>query len=140
MKCELCKELLTCNEDIESLPDIHSYIHGTSRGTLLYPDDTVVNIIMYNYIVINKLTQNPEFAKAVNQRNVATEISLHVLEDNNAFLPMNNCDNDHSIEKIQRMLLWASTNALLNNFCVKENYFIDQNKKFGKKRKLQTLM
>ena len=140
IKCELCKELLTCNEDIESLPDIHSYIQGISRGALLYPDDAVVTIIMYNYIVINKLTQNPEFAKSINQRNVATEISLNVLEDNDAFLPMNNCDNDHSIDKIQKMLLWASTNALLNNFCAKENDFINQNKKSVKKRKLQTLM
>lgn len=139
MKCEFCKDLLTCNEDIDSLPDNHNYIQGISRGALLYPDDAVVNIIMYNYIVLTKLTQNAEFSKSVNQRNVAMEISLNVLIENDAFLPMNNCDNGHSIDKIKKMLLWAATNALLNNFCAKENDFINKNKLSGKKRKLQTL-
>ena len=139
MKCESCKDLLTCNEGTENLPDNHNYIHGISRGTLLYPDDAVVNIIIHNYIVINKLTQHPEFIKSLIPKNIATEITLNVLLDNDAFLPMNNCDNGHNIEKIQRMLLWASTNTLLNNFCAKENDLINRSKNSGKKRKLQTL-
>ena len=139
MKCGLCKELITYNEDTENLPDNHNYIQGISRGGLLYPIDAVVNIILYNYIVISKLTENPEFSKFPNHRNVATEMSLNVLLDNDALLPMNNCDNGHSTDKLQRMLLWASTNALLNNFCVKENDLINQSKTSAKKRKLQTL-
>ena len=68
MKCEFCKDLLSNNEDIHSLPDNHNYIQGISRDALLYPDDSVVNIVMYNYIVITKLTKYSEFAKSVNQR------------------------------------------------------------------------
>ena len=138
-KCDSCKDLLTRNEDIESLPDNNRYIHGISRGALLYPDDAVVNIIMYKYLVINKLTQHAEFTKLLKPRNVATEITLNVLMDYDAFLPMNNCDSGHSIEKIQRMLLWVSTNTLLNNYCAKRNDLLTQSERSGKKRKFQTL-
>lgn len=53
LKCNFCKDLLTCNENLEDLPDNNNYIQGISRGSLLYPDEAVVNIILYNYITIN---------------------------------------------------------------------------------------
>lgn len=135
LKCNFCKDLLTCNENVEDLPDNNNYIQGISRGSLLYPDEAVVNIILYNYITVNKLTAYLQFIHSLNQRNVATEITINILADHDAFLPTNNCDNDHSINKIQKMLVWASTNALLNNFCAKENDNIDESKVTGKKRK-----
>ena len=142
IKCDYCKDLLTCHEDIENLAENNLYIQGISRGALLYPDDAVVNIVLYNYIVITKLIEKPEFTKSLYQRNLATEISLNVLLDNDAFLPLNNCENGHCIGKIQKMILWASTNALLNNFCSRENdrLVAEKSEKSGKKRKIQTLV
>ena len=140
MKCTICKELITCN-DVENLPDNNLYIKGVSRGSLLYPEESVVNIVMYNYIVINKLTQIPDITRSSQQRNLATEITNNIIIDNDAFLPMYNCENGHSIDKIQKMLLWASTNSLLNNFCTRENdnIYLKKNSHQGKKRKIQTL-
>lgn len=97
--------------NIKSLSDNHSYIYRISRGALLYPEYAVVYIIMYNYLVINKLTQHPKFIKSLHPRNIATEITLNVILDNDAFLFMNNCDDGHRIDKIQKMLLWALTNT-----------------------------
>lgn len=139
MKCSFCKDIITCTDSVENIPDNHIYIKGISRGSLLYPDDIVVNTILYNYIVINKLTQHPEFLKSANQRNVATQISMDVLVDADIFFQNDCCDAAHSTQKIIKMLVWASSNALLNNYCTKENDAINQNKKSGKKRKLQTL-
>ena len=50
------------------------------------------------------------------------------------FFNIDTCDEGHSIEKIQRMFVWSSTNALLNNFCSKEND-IKNNKRSKKKKK-----
>lgn len=47
------------------------------------------------------------------------------------------CDEGHNIEKIQRMFVWSSTNALLNNFCSRENNNITSNK-LSRKRKLHS--
>lgn len=138
-KCNSCRDLVTYNENVEDLPDRNSYIKGITRGSLLYPDERVVNIVMYNYIAVNKLTENPDFTHSLNQRNVATEITMKILAYNDVFLSMNSCSNEHSIDKVQKMIVWASTNALLNNFCRKENDLLHQSKKSGKKRKLQTL-
>ena len=42
-----------------------------------------------------------------------------------------------ALKKIEKMIVWSSSNALLNNFCNKENDNITC-KKLSKKRKLQT--
>ena len=53
------------------------------------------------------------------------------------------CENGHSLEKIERMIVWASTNSLLNNYCQRENDSIHAKKVNGfseKKRKLKSLI
>lgn len=139
LKCSFCQDILTCDEGLENMPDNHNYIQGINRGSLVHPDDVVVNIIMHNYIVVNKLTQYPEFLKSLNQRNLATDFSMNALTDNDIVFPNDCCDDGHSTEKTVKMLLWASSNTLLNNYCQKENDELNQSKKSGKKRKLQTL-
>ena len=59
-----------------------------------------------------------------NQRKLAMHIALNVLADYELLFDVDTCDEGHSIEKIQRMFVWSSTNALLNNFCSKENLFV----------------
>ena len=140
MKCKYCRNLVTCGNDDEEMPDSHSYIDAVSRGSLMHPDTATTNIVMYNYIVINRLTKHPHFLQNANQRNIASHITLNNLADDDALLPFDCCDAHHSSEKIERMIVWASTNTLLNNFCSKENNILAANKaNLGKKRKLDTL-
>ena len=49
------------------------------------------------------------------------------------------CDAGHSINRIEKMLVWPATYSLLNNFCQKENDSLAWNKTECKKRKLETL-
>ena len=140
MKCLFCKDMITCTELADTLPENHSYIQGISRGSLLYPDDTTTNIVLYNYIIINKLAKDPVFVHSINQRNLATELTLNALTDDDALFYNDFCGSGHSSEKLERMIVWASTNALLNNFCARENDSIVANKSMQKNRKLKTLM
>ena len=136
--CDYCKELMTHTDD-HDFPETHNYIVGISRGSLLHPSPVTVNIIMYNYIVIKKLTKMNIYRNAKNQRNMALASTLKMLNDNCAKFPVDTCDAGHDTEKLDKMLVWASTNSLLNNFCRKENDVIACKKNTGKKRKLQTL-
>ena len=45
------------------------------------------------------------------------------------------CDVGHSIEKIERIFIWSSTNTFLNNFCSRENDDITCCKLSKKKKK-----
>ena len=51
------------------LPDINNYFQGINRGSLLYPNDVTANLVLYNYIVINKLVNNPSFLHSMNPKN-----------------------------------------------------------------------
>ena len=59
-------------------------------------------------------------------------ITLNVLADYEVLFNVDTYDEGHRIKKIQRMFVWRSTNAILNNFCFKENNNI-KNNKLGKK-------
>ena len=135
MKCYSCKSLVSRRDDM--LPDINSYFHRINRGSLLYPNDVTTNLVLYNYIVINKLVKNPSFLHSMNQRKLSMYITLDVLANDEFLFHVDSCDEGHSIEKIEKMIVWSSSNALLNNFCSRENDNITC-KKLSKKRKLQT--
>lgn len=138
MKCNHCKDLVTCADG--EIPDSHNYIDAVSRGSLMHPDAITTNVVMYNYIIINKLTRHPHFLQTVNQRKVANKITLNALADDDGYFPVDSCDAGHSAERIVHMIVWASTNALINNYCSKENNNLIANKvNSGKKRKLETL-
>ena len=63
LKCSACKDLLSYQEAQEQLLENNNYILGISRGGLIYPHESVVNVGMYSYININKLTQCPDLIK-----------------------------------------------------------------------------
>ena len=107
----------------------------------MHPDIVVTNIVMYNYIVINKLTQNPHLHQLPNQRTVATTITLKVLADRDDLFLVDLCEGAHHTEELENKIVWAATNTLLNNYCCKENNSLVANKvgNSGKKLKLQTL-
>ena len=64
-------------------------------------------------------------------------ITLDVLAYDELLFRIDSCGDGHIIEKIEKMIVWSSSNALLNNFCNKENDNITC-KKLSKKRKIQT--
>lgn len=58
LNCRICKELTTCaHDDDTTIPDSHNYIHGRGRGRLMYSCNVTTNIILFSYVVINKLTK-----------------------------------------------------------------------------------
>ena len=61
-------------------------------------------------------------------------ITLDVLANDELLFHVDSCGEGHNIEK---MIVWCSSNALLNKFCSKENDNISC-MKLSKKRKLQT--
>lgn len=134
--------MTTCQDSGEEIPESHSYFAEINRGSLLYPDSITANMIVYSYIVITKLLELPTFRNATCQRNLATKLTIIALVDDDALFPSDLCDNGHSTEKIKKMLVYASTNAILQNYCAKESNIVESNKKnksLGTKRKMQTL-
>lgn len=67
MKCNYCKDLVTCSNK-NDMPESHNYIDGISRGSLMHPDPIITHIVMYSYIVINKMAQDPQFHEITHQR------------------------------------------------------------------------
>lgn len=100
MKCNACRDMITCVNSSEDVLENHSYIAGINRGSLIYPDSVTANMVMYTYIVIQKLVQLPAFRNAVSQRNVATQLTLTALTDADLLFASDMCDNGHSTEKI----------------------------------------
>ena len=65
-------------------------------------------------------------------------ITSNILVADGVGFPIDYCCNGHSLHKIQQMIIWASTNSLLNNFCQKENDLVVINmcnSNNGKKKK-----
>ena len=46
---------------------------------------------------------------------------LAILKEDEAHFQLEQCENGHQLEKIERMIVWASTNSFLNNYCQREN-------------------
>ena len=47
---------------MEEVPEINSYFQEIYRGSLLYPNDTTINFVLYNYVVIDKLIKKSFFS------------------------------------------------------------------------------
>ena len=100
MKCYSCKSLVSGKDDM--LPDINSYFQGITRGSLLYPNDVTTNLVLYNYIVINKLVKNPSFLHSMNQRKLSMYMTLGVLANDELLFHVDSCGEGHSIKKKNR--------------------------------------
>lgn len=60
------------------------------------------------------------------------DISVNILANNDISFPNDCCDNGHCMEKVVKMLLWASSNTLLNNYCAREKSALSGTVKGGK--------
>lgn len=83
----------------------------------MYPNEETTYIARFSYFVINKLTKHSDFRQNDKQHNLAMDVILNVLADNEVMYSSDFCDGGHCTEKIEKMVLWACSNALLNNYC-----------------------
>ena len=49
------EDLISVRDNVEEKPQINNYFQGINRGSLLYLNDTTINSILYNYVVIGTL-------------------------------------------------------------------------------------
>ncbi|GFT03009.1 THAP-type domain-containing protein [Trichonephila clavipes] len=140
LKCDFCSKSLVLNKSFE-LNSNYDLIRNLDRGSLLCPSPDVATAVLYNYILVQKPLSNDYenmFLKQNNQRQIASEISISLINSNEFFLYDEPCNkNDHSSELVLKHIIITSTNALLNNYCKGKN---DIKKVETKKRKMYTLL
>lgn len=137
IKCAICKENLTINKTI-NLNKNYSLIQNLDRGGLLCPVPAVINLVMYNYITLDKIVNDSDgFFNIQNQKQLLIDATFKILESNDMLLQdiVSDC---HKSDVVCRFLLSASSNIMLNNLCSKKNDRRQGGTQF-KKRKLQTL-
>lgn len=141
-KCEACQKHLVLDKffDTELNTNSHySLIKNIDRGGLLYPHPDVVNVVLLNYITVQKLIcseYEKEFLQCTEQRELVIELTEKAVKQHNFFLTDFSCNN-HSKKSILYNTAKVSTNIILNNYVkIKNDNFI----KYGnKKRKLSTV-
>ena len=136
LRCKSCETILVTDKELAN--DVqYSFIRAIDRGSLKYPQLNVINIIVYIYILIQKLISEPNeslFLKSSNQRELALKLAIIVTEEHE--LTLDDCSEGHLSESIMKYLLRATINTLLNNYCKKVN---DTPKHDAKRRKLATI-
>ena len=100
IKCKFCKQLTTHASDEEFSHDYYSYIDSVSRGSLLRPSAITVNIIMYNYIILSKITKIKMFLRVKNLRNLALVLTTKTLTESDVRFETDVCGASHSTEKV----------------------------------------
>ena len=81
-----------------------------------------------------------EFHLSLSQRQLIFDTAMCAIEakELNSFIFKESCKNNHDSMRLAKLVLWASTNTLLNNLCFKYNEKFVQEKR-TKRRKLQTV-
>lgn len=121
-KCLSCKELHLLDKEL-SLNIDYDFLKNLDRGSLMFPQEHVVNTVLYNYIVLNKLCFEYEtkFLNMQKHRNIATSIALSLVNENDIVQFDVFCENLHNVSNFIKKVIWISTNILSNNFCKKKN-------------------
>ena len=139
LQCDECKERITNNiGEVEAIEN--NLISRMTRGRLLYFCSDIVQMVLVNYIIVNKLAETAEFQSAMSQRQLVLDSTMSAPESEelNSFFFRDNCKTDYETIKVAKFIFWASTNTLLNNLCFKNNDKLVQDKR-SKRRKLQTV-
>lgn len=91
--CSFCKEFLVIDKNFVCGLN-HILIQGIDRGRLLYPQDIVIKVVLYNYIVVEKLCTEYEkdFLGCSSQRLVAINLTIDALSENSIFEMYDCCD------------------------------------------------
>lgn len=121
--CELCKDALIIKDKELRDQNMHSLISNISRGRLLHPQRSVVDIVCNVFLVVQKLCSKdlePDFLKSPDQRILTKHIAGNFVSPEEIF-GEDSCQAGHSAQKVTSHILWTSTNILLNNYCKKGN-------------------
>ncbi|KAH6929287.1 hypothetical protein HPB50_025946 [Hyalomma asiaticum] len=97
-----------------------------------------VNVVTHNYVVVEELSKCAEFLKLQNEHQVATELTLQLLSDDEPS-DFDVCEKGHASEVVLKYMLWCSTNILLKSFGRRLNNKVSDPDNKAKKGKLQTL-
>ena len=108
IKCNSYKDLISGRD----IGKINSYLQEINRGSFLCPNDRPRNFVLYKCVVMGKLIKNLSFLHSVIQKKLSMHIALNVLADYELLFNIDTCDEGHNIEKIKRIFVWSSTNAL----------------------------
>lgn len=108
------------------------------RGGLMYPHPKVLNIILYTYLIVQKLISSDFehfFLKVSNQRQLVYNLANSILSEKEIFIT-SGCPSGHSAIVITKYIIMAATNTFLKNYCKEKN---DARNSENKKRKLATV-
>lgn len=139
LSCSHCRDNLVIDRDLE-VDEALVLIKSLDRGGLKYPSNVTLTVICHSYIIISKLLSREhegEFLKLPNQRTAACNVIFEVLSDKEEFAIDYDCPNGHEPEGTCKMIIWASCNIFLKNYCKKVNNSLMSKK--TSERKLKTL-
>ena len=103
-------EIHLCNKNL-NLDINNDFVENLDRGQLKFPKEHLINAILYNYVVINKLrsTFKSDFLKLKDHHKIILSITSSIL-DNNDFLSEESCEKFHTIKNILKKVLFALIN------------------------------
>jgi predicted nucleic acid binding AN1-type Zn finger protein len=139
LKCNQCTKL-TCTDKELVVADTYHVIRNMDRGGLLYPQPDVVSIVVFNYLIIQKLIGlecEEAFLRHEDHKKFVKNITLQTVDENihSLFKDNVNCELGHSKYCLINIIVNCCTNILLNNYVKKKNDALVPQKKI----KLQTL-
>lgn len=124
LNCVSCKENLILDND---LPDSKfSLTVALDRGGLKYPCDEIITIVIFNYIVVQKLLSpgtEKQFLSVQDHKHIACKLSEHILYSSENYTPCNDCVNGHTFDTVLKLILATVTNIFLKNYCKKINNY-----------------
>lgn len=140
LNCAKCKDALTVDKTItvSAAHEHYDLVKQLDRGGLVYPSMFALNAVAHCYVVVEQLATQPELLLMREQRQVVTELTLHLLA-NEEPSDFDACENGHTSESVLKHILRCSTNILLKNFCGKLNDKLLDAADKAKKRKATTL-
>jgi hypothetical protein len=115
------------------LEDNYSLIKNLTRGSLLYPKENVIDLVMLQYILFTKLIKNYEeqFFNVYNKRAFFVKLVQKYFAEEEYTLNMAGCTSHKDID-IAELIIKTTTNTLLKNFCANKNDQLEK-KKAGRK-------
>lgn len=143
IKCNDCKEFLTVDREM-ACESSQRLIFQRDRGGLRFPRKSALLIVMYSFVILQKLLGNETFLKLKNQRATACKIILKKILDYN--ITTDSSCSQHSSTDLWNKIVFITVNIVLNNYCKVTNnnaletvYNARQTNKRKKDRKLQTV-
>ena len=115
--CTSCLKIHIYDKNLD-LHVHYNFVKNLDRGQLKFPKEHIVNVVLYNYVIINKLFSKfqAEFLKIQDHRKIVMSITTSILDENDLLRYGEVCEILHNTKDVLMKIFWTSTNILLNNF------------------------